>query len=55
MTENNLTGIKLQRKITDEIDRIIKDHPELFYRTRTDFIHDAIRRHVRHIRGVTNG
>ena len=45
------TGIKLQRKITDEIDRIIEEKPELFYRTRTDFICDAIRRHVKYING----
>jgi len=44
------TGIKLQRKITDEIDRIMKERPDLFYRTRTDFICDAIRRHVKHLK-----
>ena len=50
MSENKLTGIKLQRKITDEIDKIIENRPDLFYRTRTDFIHDAIRRHVNFLR-----
>lgn len=47
----NGTTVLLQKKIVEEIDRIIDDHPELFYRTRTDFICDAIRRHVRHIQG----
>jgi len=51
---DNGTTIKLQRKITDEIDKILKEHPDLFYRTRTDFICDAIRRHVRHILGDSN-
>ena len=46
MTENGTT-IKLQKKITDEIDKIIKERPDWFYRTRTDFICDAIRRHVK--------
>jgi len=47
---DNGTTIKLQRKITDEIDKIIKNKPELFYRTRTDFICDAIRKHLINIR-----
>lgn len=45
------TTIKLQRKVTDEIDKIMKERPDLFYRTRTDFICDALRRHIRHIEG----
>ena len=49
MTENKLTGIKLQTKITDEIDRIIEERPDLFYRSRTDFICDAIRNHVKRL------
>jgi len=44
------TGIKLQRKITDEIDKLMEKNPDLFYRTRTDFIVDAIRRHVKHLK-----
>lgn len=43
----NGTTIKLQTRITDEIDKILKDRPELLYRSRTDFIVDAIRRHFR--------
>jgi len=50
MTKNG-TSIKLQKKLADEIDKIIKEKPDLFYRTRTDFICDAVRRHVRHIQG----
>ncbi len=49
MTEYG-TPIKLQKTITDEIDRFIKDHPELFYRTRTEFICDAIRRYFKQLR-----
>jgi hypothetical protein len=46
---NNSTNVKLQNKIINEIDNIMKNRPDLFYRTRTDFICDAIRRHVRYI------
>ena len=45
------TGIKLHRKITDEIDKLMEERPDLFYRTRSDFIVDAIRRHVRFLKG----
>ena len=38
--------IKLQKKIIDEIDRTIVEHPEFFYRHRTDFVCDAVRRHL---------
>jgi metal-responsive CopG/Arc/MetJ family transcriptional regulator len=44
-------SLKLQRKIIDEIDRTIKEHPEFFYRTRTDLVCDAIRRHLQNISG----
>jgi len=49
MTKNGTT-IKLQKKIIEEIDNIIKNRPDLFYRTRTDFICDAVRRHVKNLR-----
>lgn len=43
------TGFKLQKKIVDEIDKIMRERPDLFYRTRTDFVCDAIRKHVQHL------
>lgn len=50
MTEYGTT-IKLQKKITDEIDRIMQERPDLFYRTRTDFICDALRKHLKNLVG----
>lgn len=49
MVNEQGTTIKIQKKLTDEVDRIIKDRPDLFYRSRSDFIADAIRRYVRTI------
>jgi len=43
--------VKLQKKLIDEIDLIIEKHPELFYRNRTDFIADALRKHIQNILG----
>jgi metal-responsive CopG/Arc/MetJ family transcriptional regulator len=40
------TTISLQKKLTEEVDRIIKERPDLFYRSRSDFVADAIRRRV---------
>ncbi len=41
----------LQKKLTDEIDKIITERPDLFYRTRTDFICDALRWYLKTIEG----
>jgi metal-responsive CopG/Arc/MetJ family transcriptional regulator len=45
MVENGKT-LKFQKKLIEEVDRIIEERPDLFYRTRTDFVADAIRKHV---------
>ena len=45
------TTYKIQKKLANEIDNIMKEKPDLFYRTRTDFICDALRRHVKYIKG----
>ena len=47
------TGIKLQTKITDEIDCILEERPDLFYRNRTDFIFDAVRKHLKYLEEET--
>jgi metal-responsive CopG/Arc/MetJ family transcriptional regulator len=43
---SNETTISIQKKLSSEVDRIIRERPELFYRNRTDFVADAIRKHV---------
>lgn len=43
---NEGVSLKLQKKIIDEVDKTINEHPEYFYRHRTDFVCDAIRRHI---------
>ena len=42
--EDRTVTLKLQKKLVDEVDKTIREHPEYFYRHRTDFVADAMRR-----------
>ncbi len=44
-------GIRIPKPMTDEINRIIKDHPELSY-NRQQFVESAIREKIERVQAV---
>ncbi len=44
--ERDYVTLKIPPELAKEIDEIIKNHPELGYRSRAEFVKEAIRKHI---------
>lgn len=47
---NKYTNVSLPQDLVDEIDKVVKES-SLGYQSRADFCKDAIRTHIRNIKG----
>lgn len=47
--EKDYTTVKIRKDICATIDKIIREKKNLFYRNRTDYLHDALRQHTKFI------
>ncbi len=42
--------VSIPRKLLDEVENLVKEHPELGYASYTEFVREAVRIHIRRLK-----
>jgi len=50
--ESNFTGVSIKKKLLEDIQKFIDEHPEAGYKSTSDFVQEATRRQIQAVKGT---